>query len=135
MRRLRFSRFSWLFYLIPLALITVALFFSAFFIRRSIERYLISEMAEHSRHISVNYMSRLANSAEASEIITDLIDQKLLVAGRAIANLHTSAHSDDLQQLAENYEVDVIYIYNSDAEIHQSIDGEFVGWKAPENHP
>lgn len=135
MRRLRFSKLSWLFYLVPLAMIAAVLFLSAFFIRYSIERYLVSQMAEHAEHISVNYMNRLANSVEASDIINDLIDQKLLVAGRALVNEHTSSQSNDLAKMAEEYEIDVVYIYNGHGEIYRSIDGEYIGWKAPIGHP
>lgn len=133
--RLRFSRSSWLFYLIPLALMAVVLILSAFFIRSSIESYLVDQMTEHSEHISVNYMNRLANSVEASDIINDLIDQKLLVAGRALASGHSADHESDLAGLAEDYEIDVIYVYNGYGEITDSIDGEYVGWRAPIGHP
>ena len=110
MKRLRFSRFSWLFYLIPLVLIATVLLLSAFFIRLSIEKYLVSQISEHAEHISVNYMNRLANSVEASDIINSLIDQKLLVAGRALAGEHTASHDEDLAELAKKYEIDV-FIY------------------------
>lgn len=135
MKRLRFSRFSWLFYLIPLVLIATVLLLSAFFIRLSIEKYLVSQISEHAEHISVNYMNRLANSVEASDIINSLIDQKLLVAGRALAGEHTASHDEDLAELAKKYEIDVIYIYNGYGEVRQSIDGDFIGWKAPIGHP
>lgn len=97
------------------------------------ERYDILE--KDAVTISNSYSHGLSTSREAYELIAELLDEKLLVASKAIMLIENRADNQVLKELAQQFNVDEIYLYNNQGEITHSTIEAFIGWKAPENHP
>jgi diguanylate cyclase (GGDEF)-like protein len=97
------------------------------------ERYDILE--KDAIKISNSYSHGLSNTREAYDLMTVLLDEKLLVASKAIMLIENRADNQVLKELAQQFNVDEIYLYNNQGEVTHSTQEQFIGWKAPENHP
>jgi diguanylate cyclase (GGDEF)-like protein len=85
--------------------------------------------------ISNSYSHGLSNSREAYELLAELLDERLLVASKAIMLIENRADNQVLKELAQQFNVDEIYLYNNQGEVTHSTIEKFIGWKAPEDHP
>ncbi|MCK9478113.1 MAG: bifunctional diguanylate cyclase/phosphodiesterase [Firmicutes bacterium] len=90
---------------------------------------------KHSMGIVENYSKRIVNSNAATDIITNLIDEKLLSATKIINQLESPKKTVNLTELSEELFVDEINIYNEFGEIINSTSEQIIGWKAYEGHP
>lgn len=82
-----------------------------------------------------SYTRRVINAQEATEIITGLLDDKLLIASEAILGTENKNDNEVLKSLAQKYHVDEIYLYNYSGEIINSTDEDLIGWKPKSGHP
>lgn len=60
------------------------------------------------------------SAAEATEIINNMLDEKLELTVKSIATLHHNTTSNDLIKLSHEYNVDEVNIYNKHGEIYAS---------------
>ncbi|MEA5010236.1 MAG: GGDEF domain-containing phosphodiesterase [Angelakisella sp.] len=81
------------------------------------------------------YATALLNSKEAHEIVENLLDEKILVASKAVLLLDDAVNDLSLTDLAERFQVDQISLYNAQGKILYSNEKEYVGWQAYEGHP
>ncbi len=85
--------------------------------------------------IADSYSHSLAQTAEAHEIITELLDEKIRIASQAIMLIENKANNDVLAAISKTFIVDEIHLYNNDGVVtHSSYEGT-VGWQAYEGHP
>ena len=90
---------------------------------------------ESTISIADTYATTLLNSKEASEIVEKLLDEKIVVASKAVLLLDDVGNNLSLTDLAEQLQVDQISLYNAQGEIIYSDTKEYVGWQAYEGHP
>ncbi|TAH74728.1 MAG: bifunctional diguanylate cyclase/phosphodiesterase [Anaerolineaceae bacterium] len=81
------------------------------------------------------YSNSLVSSHEAYEIISDLLNEKLMIASQAIMLIEDNKDSEALSNLAERFQIDEIHLYNKDGVIVYSKGNKYVGWEAYEGHP
>lgn len=86
-------------------------------------------------NIADGYSQRIIHSEDAHDIITELLDEKLLVASQAIMLIEHKEDNDILRAIAQRFNVDEIYLYNDSGEIIYSTVDEYIGWTAQEGHP
>lgn len=85
--------------------------------------------------IANSYSHNLAQTSEAHDIITELLDEKIRVASQAIMLIENKEDNEVLDAISETFNVDEIHLYNNEGQItHSTVEG-FIGWKAYEGHP
>lgn len=100
-----------------------------------IEDYYYNLIEMESVKLAKSYSNALTTASQAHERVNELLEEKILAAGKMVA-LYDGGYSDEsVKELAESLEVDDIYIYNSQGEIIFSSKGNFIGWKAYKGHP
>ena len=100
-----------------------------------IDGYLCNLKDDEALRLSKNIMSRFSNASLASDIITELVDQRLRVASKTVVRCEDIVSNAFLKQVAIDMEVDEIYWYNPQGKILYSNTGKYVGWRAYEGHP
>ncbi len=96
------------------------------------ERYDIFETT--TLNIADSYAYGLTNSREAYNIITELLDEKIMVASQAIMLIEDREDHERLYEIAQKLEVDEIYLHNNEGKVTYSTTEEYIGWKAYEGH-
>lgn len=99
----------------------------------------IDDYRGHLRMDSLNfarsYAISLGKSAEATDIVNELMENRLLVAAKSTALMDSQIDDDLLAKAADNFRVDIIHYYDSQGTILHSSDGSYIGWSAYEGHP
>ena len=90
---------------------------------------------QETTKIAKGYSNNLSNAANAKEIISELLEEKLYIASESIATKLNTLESSQLDALADEYRVDDIHIYNPQGVIVKTNVKEYIGWKAFEGHP
>lgn len=131
----KFKKVSVKIFIIPFFIITLIFFIIGYGIISGIKSYYYNHVKEDSINFANSYSHSLSKSAEAYEVLNELLKEKILVAGRTIVSDNMKISNELLEELAGKLEVDRIYSYNSKGEIIHSNNGESIGWKAYEGHP
>ena len=97
------------------------------------EKY--SSFEEQAISIAESYSHALVYSHDARDIITDLLDEKLMVAIQAVSMIEDKYDDAALSVIGDRFLVDEIHLYNEEGEIIFSKGGNYLGWKAYEGHP
>jgi len=121
-------------YLIPFLIITVVFLLIGFGSISLIRNYVYQDREKESLEIANSYSLSLSKSEQAVELTRDILSEKLLY-DLQMAVVLKDQYRSNLSELTELLNVDVIYLYNNDAEIIDSSDGNFVGWRAGTGHP
>lgn len=100
-----------------------------------IKNYYYNNLKEVSVNSAKNYSYSLAKATEAQVIVNSLLEEKILAASKIVGKYDGEYSNNLLKEMADNLEVDVIYYYSPQGEIIYSNDGEYIGWRAYENHP
>ena len=90
---------------------------------------------ESSLDIADSYSHTLITSQEAHDIVTELLEEKLMIASQAAKLIQGFETTEELAELAERFFIDEIYIYNPEGEIIRSNITKYIGWKAYPGHP
>jgi diguanylate cyclase (GGDEF)-like protein len=90
---------------------------------------------ESSLDIADSYSQTLLTSQEAHDIVTELLEEKLMIASQAAKLIQGFESIEELAELAERFFIDEIYIYNPEGEIIRSNITKYIGWKAYPGHP
>ena len=101
--------------------------------KRIDEQY--NQLAETTLEIANSYSHSLARTSEAYEIITELLDEKIMIASQAIMLIENKDNNEVLDSISQTFNVDEIHLYNSEGVITNSTYEEFIGWQATEGHP
>jgi diguanylate cyclase (GGDEF)-like protein len=103
-------------------------------IRRSVDRQY-QEFENTAVTLVESYSRLFGQSYEAYSTITEVLDEKLIVASQAIMYMEGSKDNEFLTELAKRFRIDEIYVYDSSGEIRFSNNPKYIGWKAYEGHP
>lgn len=123
------------YFIIPTALIIVMFIIGNILTVRGIHNYIYNTLEQQSRQYAQNYAHQIAKSAQAIEIINDLLEGKLLVASNSVA-LHADHVSNEiLSNLARSLDIDEVTYYNPDGQIIYSNQSQLIGWTSYPGHP
>jgi hypothetical protein len=103
-------------------------------IRRSVDRQY-QEFENTAVTLVESYSRLFGQSYEAYSTITEVLDEKLIVASQAIMYMEGSKDNEFLTELSKRFRIDEIYVYDSSGEIRFSNNPKYIGWKAYEGHP
>jgi diguanylate cyclase (GGDEF)-like protein len=81
---------------------------------------------QETTKIAKGYSNNLSNAANAKEIISELLDEKLYIASESIATKLNNLESSQLDALADEYRVDDIHIYNPQGVIEKNEESGFI---------
>jgi len=122
-------------YIISFIIITLIFFIVGYTAISEIKSFYYSHMKEDALNLANSYSQNVAKAVESTEVVNELLEEKILVASRTTAQYDGPPSSKLLDQLASSLEVDEINIYNSEGEIIYSNMSEFIGWKAYKGQP
>lgn len=86
-------------------------------------------------NVSEGYMRLLQYSGDVREVVSELLDEKLQVAGESLRVMDNEDIILNLEKLAEKLLLDEIHFYDEGGTIIHSRGGNYLGWKAYEGHP
>lgn len=115
--------------------IFVAFIAAISFLLQLIENHYISDIEQESINFTRNNTKIFEDAAKATEIITNMLDDKLELTGKAFAALHHNITYNDLIILSHEYSVDEVNIFNKNGEIYASNKHQNIGWRTYEGHP
>jgi diguanylate cyclase (GGDEF)-like protein len=122
-------------FLVPLIIFTFVFLGIGYHIKSSINNHYLNHVKVESKNLAESYSHSLSLSAEALEVGNELLEKRLLVAGRTIT-LYKDRYSNDLlDELAGSLEVDEINICSPQGEIVFSNMRESIGSKLYPGHP
>ena len=94
-----------------------------------------NQLKETTLEIANSYSHSLTQTSEAYEIITELLDEKIMIASQAIMLIENKDNNEVLDSISQTFNVDEIHLYNNEGVITHSTYEEFIGWQASEGHP
>ncbi|MGM0604021.1 MAG: putative bifunctional diguanylate cyclase/phosphodiesterase, partial [Bacillota bacterium] len=121
--------------IIPFVLLTLVFFFMSNYASDSIREHFYMQGREEALKLAEGYSHSIVKSVEFSEISNQLLEEKLETASKMSVFYDGLYTEKRLKKMAENLNVDVIYVYNSQGRIIYSSTGEYIGWKAEKGHP
>jgi diguanylate cyclase (GGDEF)-like protein len=120
---------------LPFIIITLLFIIISDITSNSIKSYYYNNMKKDALTFAKSYSHSLSKTAEATDVVNELLEQKMLVASRVTA-LYDGRYSNELlADLANTLEVDEIDYYNSGGEVIYSNISEIIGWQAFSGHP
>lgn len=120
---------------IPVAIFTMLLFIFGSFITTAIETIFYHRLESNSLKLAESYSFTVQKSEEARSIIYDFFDEKIEAASTSLLLYDGTYGNEELQVLADQVGVDVIYLYDDSETIVYSSSGEYIGWKPYIGHP
>ena len=122
-------------YIIPFIIITSIFAIITYTMSYTIKNYFYDLKKEEAMKIARNISNGLSHAGEAVDTINKLLEDKLISSLKA-AQMHREDYSNEyLVELANTFELDEIYAYNSEGIIEYSNSGKYIGWQAYEGHP
>jgi diguanylate cyclase (GGDEF)-like protein len=121
-------------YLIPFLIVTIILLLIGFSSINLIRNYVYQDREEESLEIANSYSLSLNKAEEAVQLTEDILSEKLIYDSQ-MAVIHKDEYRNNLDEMVELLNVDVLYLYNGDAVVIASSDGNFIGWRAGKGHP
>lgn len=82
-----------------------------------------------------SYRETLLNSSEIIQIANEFLDEKIMVASQAVLLWDKNTSDLSLDDLAEQFKLDQVNLYNEEGFIIDSNMEENLNWKAPKDHP
>ncbi|MFP4479128.1 MAG: putative bifunctional diguanylate cyclase/phosphodiesterase [Candidatus Izemoplasmatales bacterium] len=134
-RREKFKSISKLYFIVPLIFI-VAIFsyINVVMVRnRVVENYEILE--KESLSLAKSHSVTLANAVDANDQLDQLIEDKLRNASQMLAQDDGILDNQYMIEKVDDYDLDVIFYYNSNMEVIYSSIPEHIGWRPSFNHP
>lgn len=102
---------------------------------QGIHNFYYGILSEQSTQYALNYAQNIGKSAQAAEVINELLAAKLLTASKTVALLGDDVNNTVLANMAESLDVDEIYYYTRDGVIMSSNRGQYLGWTSYPGHP
>ena len=97
------------------------------------EKY--QELKNTTLEIAKSYSSSLYQANQSSEIITELLDEKIRLASQAIMLIEDKEDNQALQSISKTFQIDQINLFSPVGEILYSTNEEQLGWKVYDDHP
>lgn len=136
MKKDKLTRKDLSFFIIPFLILTLGVGTLTYYTARERVSDVYHMMEKSSLNIASSYTAALLNYQDAYEIAVNLLEDKILVASRAVLLIdNNDSTTESLKKLASELQVDQINLYNKDGEILSSNIEDYVGWKTYEGHP
>lgn len=116
-------------------LVTVVLCLGLIIMSVGIRNHFVRELEINARNLAMGYTHSLQRAVEASNIVRELINEKLLHAAGTIADLNGVVTNENLREMGDRIDVEEIHIYSHIGEILYSNISSYLGWAAPPGHP
>ncbi len=94
-----------------------------------------TELENITLEISDSFAQSLAQTRKSSQVITELLDEKILNASQAIMLIENKYDNQVLQSISEMFNVDEVHLFDPEGEIIYSTSEQIIGWKVYESHP
>ena len=94
-----------------------------------------TELENITLEISDSFAQSLAQSRKSSQVITELLDEKILNASQAIMLIENKYDNQVLQSISKMFNVDEVHLFDPEGEIIYSTSEQIIGWKVYESHP
>lgn len=108
---------------------------TAFFTLRLINYLYYEEIKEDSISIAKSYANELSQSDVALETINNLVDDRLELTAKLVTKSTQNSDINQLINIANEYNVREINIFNQEGVIHRSNIEDQIGWRIKEYHP
>ena len=129
-KQVKIKSFIVQFFIIALLFITISNV-----IINSIKSNYYDHIKRDSLNLASSYSHSFSKSIEATSVVNELLEQKIMVGIKTTAFYNGSYSNTLFEELANILEVDEIDYYNSNGEIVYSNIEEFIGWKVFTDHP
>lgn len=94
-----------------------------------------TELENITLEISDSFAQSLTQTRKSSQVITELLDEKILNASQAIMLIENKYDNQVLQSISEMFNVDEVHLFDPEGEIIYSTSEQIIGWKVYESHP
>ena len=94
-----------------------------------------TELENITLEISDSFAQSLAQTRKSSQVITELLDEKILNASQAIMLIENKYDNQVLQSISKMFNVDEVHLFDPEGEIIYSTSEQIIGWKVYESHP
>lgn len=122
-------------YVIPTVLILATFIVTNILVVQAVRDYYFRMLREQSIQYAQSYAHSITKATQASEVINELLEDKLLSASKTIVLYDGWITEAALGELAASLGLDEIYLYNPEGEIVSSNRGQYLGWTAYPGHP
>lgn len=123
-------------FIIPLIFITTIFIISNIIMINSIKSHYYDLRKNEAFKLARSYAHSLSKSAEANEVVNQLLEDKILVASKTVASSYGFRYSNEfLSELAQTLDVDEIDYYNPQGVLVYSNLKEVLGWQIYKGHP
>ncbi|NLJ79901.1 MAG: EAL domain-containing protein, partial [Firmicutes bacterium] len=122
-------------YILPIIIILATFIWTEATIIRTIQSHYYRLLEKQSTQFALSYAQNINKAAQASRVINELLEDKLLTASKTLALYDQRVEEASLADLADSLGLDDIYYYNSAGEIISSNKGHYIGWTAYPGHP
>lgn len=126
---------SWKSVIVPSILILLLFFFAGVLVINSLSTFYYKERVQEASLLAKSYTNILSTVIDAKQQLDMQMHSTLKVAGVTVSKYEEPFSNEILATMAEDLDVDVLYLYNKQLTITDASDGMFIGWTAPMNHP
>ncbi|NMB21146.1 MAG: GGDEF domain-containing protein [Firmicutes bacterium] len=123
------------YFIVPTIVIIVTFAIGSVLVARGIRNFYYGILEQQSMQYAENYALQLTKSAEALEIINDLLDDKLLTAMNSVSLLEDNVDNEVVITWANSLDIDEIYYYNPEGKVLYSNQPHYIGWTSYPGHP
>ena len=129
------TRNTWKSFIVPSLLILVLILAAGLLVINSLSTFYYNERANEASLLSKSYTYVLSTVLDAKYELEQQMHSTLKVAGITVSKYHDAFSNELLAEMADNLDVDVLYLYDKTLVITHSSDDSYFGWEAPEAHP
>lgn len=126
---------SWKSFIVPSLLILVLFLAAGLLVINALSTFYYQERVQEASLLAKSYTSVLSTVIDAEHQLDLQLRSTLKVAGVIMSKYTEPISNAQLATMAENLDIDVIYLYDSNLTITHSSDGKYIGWITPASHP
>ena len=126
---------SWKSFIVPSLLILVLFIVAGLLVINALSTFYYQERIQEASLLAKSYTSVLSTVVDAEHQLDLQMHSTLKVAGVTVGKYEETFSNNLLTEMADNLDVDVIYLYDQMLKITHSSDGSYIGWEVPAEHP
>ncbi len=126
---------SWKSFIVPSLLILVLFLAAGLLVINALSTFYYQERVQEASLLAKSYTSVLSTVIDAEHQLDLQLRSTLKVAGVIMSKYTEPISNAQLATMAENLDIDVIYLYDSNLTITHSSDDKYIGWITPASHP
>lgn len=129
------TRNTWRSFVVPSLLILALILAAGLLVINALSTFYYQERVKEASLLAKSYTSVLSTVLDAEYQLEQQMRSTLKVAGVTVGKYEEAFSNDLLAEMADNLDVDVIYLYDRMLKITHSSDGSYIGWEVPAEHP